>query len=399
MSKFPLLNSIIGKQLAKKSLYKDFPELKIHKCQNVEDKIHLESAMQWLCLAQNVTGVGGVSALYNLNKKEWGNPYRETTGYIIPTFLSYYKITGDKNFEKRALEMGSWEIEEQLPDGSYGEVSSENLTKNPPLNKKVFNTGQVILGLCSLYDYTKEKKYITTAIKSAEWLLSIQEKDGRWEKYTTQGAKTYHSRVAWSLLEVFKRTGIDRYKKSAEKNLKWVIKQQNQNGWFNNCSLSEENKPWTHLIAYTISGLLESSIINRSKKCFDSAYSAAEKLLEKYNIHKPFAFNFLSGSFDDKWESRDKYSCLTGDAQIAIIWLKLYGLTKEERFKIAADRIIDQINKTQILDGVHEEVNGGIFGSFPPEGDYCGFAILNWATKFFADAVMLKSDLNRNLLG
>jgi len=367
-------------------IYSNFPELKIkHPIQ--KDVAHLEAAMKWLCLAQDETKVGGVSALYNLQKKKWGNAYRETTGYIIPTFINYSKISKNQDFEKRALEMGIWELNQQLSDGSFGEES-----KDGGMKRKIFNTGQVMLGMCFLYDYTKDNRYLSSAKKSAEWLVHNQEKNGSWENHTTKGARTYHSRVAWPLLEVYKRTGENKSKISAEKNLQWVLGQQMENDWFKNCSLGEENKPWTHLVAYTIRGLLESSNLNGSREIFDSAYKSAKRMLEEYNKRTSFKFNYLPGTFDENWKSKDKYSCLTGDMQMAIIWLKLFNITKEEPFKIGAQRIINQVKETQILKSAHKELVGGIAGSFPIEGDYASFTILNWATKFFADAIMLKMD-------
>src|SRR5512138_3460019 len=47
---------------------------------------HLEATMAWLCRAQDATGVGAVSAFYDVRAGSWGPPYPETTGYIIPTF-------------------------------------------------------------------------------------------------------------------------------------------------------------------------------------------------------------------------------------------------------------------------------------------------------------------------
>ena len=196
-------------------VYLNFPELRsTRKASNEE--IHLKAAMAWLCLAQDESKCDGILSLYNLDKKSWGKPYRETTGYIIPTFINYSKKSGIKEFEERALRMGEWELKEQLNDGSYGEE-----TISGQIRKKVFNTGQVMLGLCSLYDHTGEEKYLKAVIKSAEWLLSIQENNGSWQQFTTAGARTYHSRVAWSLLEVYKRTGNKKYKEAAEKNIEW----------------------------------------------------------------------------------------------------------------------------------------------------------------------------------
>jgi hypothetical protein len=129
----------------------------------------------------------------------------------------------------------------------------------------------------------------------------------------------------------------------------------------------------------------------------DAAYKSAKIILEKYNEQASPPFKLLPGTLDEKWESKDRYSCLTGDMQMAIIWLKLFNITKKKSFKDGAERMIDQVKETQILESVHKELMGGIAGSFPIEGDYASFTMLNWATKFFADALMLKMDANISL--
>jgi hypothetical protein len=51
------------------------------------DEVHLAAAMAWLVRAQVASENKGVSAGFHL-LRGWAPPYPETTGYIIPTFLS-----------------------------------------------------------------------------------------------------------------------------------------------------------------------------------------------------------------------------------------------------------------------------------------------------------------------
>ncbi len=39
-----------------------------------------------------------------------------------------------------------------------------------------------------------------------------------------------------------------------------------------------------------------------------------------------------------------------------------------------------------------ETVRGGVYGSWPVGGEYCRFEIINWAVKFFIDALNEESD-------
>lgn len=350
----------------------------------MEDEVHLKNAINWLSKAQEVTNCGGVSCYYDIITKKWGKPYRETTGYIAETFIDYFHYTNNKIYLENAIKMGDWEISVQCDDGAFGEVK-----KDGTIGKKIFNTGQIIIGLISLYKETKDEKYLNAAKKAGLWIIKNQDQDGSWKNFSTLGPKTYDARVAWPLLQIYKVTNDNVFLEASKKSIQWIIKQQLSNYWFDNTSLSEENKPWTHLIAYTINGLIEYYNISddKDKKIFDSFYNSANKLLEIFLQNDK---QLLPCTFDKDWKSEDKYSCLTGDAQLAIVWLQIYNITKEKKFFDGAEKMINLVKKTQIIETTNENIRGGIFGSSPIDGDYGSFLLLNWAAKFFADSLILK---------
>lgn len=123
---------------------------------------------------------------------------------------------------------------------------------------------------------------------------------------------------------------------------------------------------------------------------------AAEKIMLAYELRKvsPKAMpQYLPAIFDDHWKSRSKYSCLTGNAQMAIIWLKLYQKNGDARLLNAALKIIDQLKQKQNIDSPNEGIKGAIPGSNPIWGKYFKYYYPNWATNFFADAIMLQESI------
>lgn len=361
------------------------------------DNEHLQAAMEWLCRAQDITGSDGVSGGYFFSKG-WMSPYPETTGYIIPTFLQYGSLNGDANYNERAIKMGDWEIEIQLPSGAVRGGMSIN---EYPI---VFNTGQVILGWASLYRETKLNRFLDAAIKAANWLLSVQDNDGKWSKHTYENIPhVYHSRVTWSLLEIYKLTNDEKYKIAAEKQIFWALSQAKENAWFSHMGFTLNETPLTHTIAYTLRGLLESSFFVEEeikKKLLSMVREASEKIMMRYELRKKQPYSkprYLYATLNEKWKSNDNYSCLTGNVQIAIIWLKLYKINNDARFLNAALKIIDQVKTTQLLDNRNLAIRGGIAGSYPVWGKYWRFSYLNWSTKFFADAIMLQESIMKEI--
>ena len=361
------------------------------------NEIHLNEAMKWLCFAQDITKCGGVSAGYSMDTG-WRPPYPETTGYIINTFLNYSDFTGDEYFLNRAVKMGDWEIEIQMPDGAVRGGTGIN---NYPV---VFNTGQVILGWTSLYSKTKDERFRIAAKKAADWLIKVQDNDGKWSKHEFNNKPhAYHTRVAWPILKVYALTNDEKYKESALRNLNWVLSHVKDNGWFDNMGFVKDQHPFTHTIAYTLRGFLESTFYldEDLRKCILShVIKASENIMVSFELKKKSLYSmphYLAGNLNSNWKQASSFSCLTGNVQLAIIWLKLYKLTNDSRYLNSALKIIDHDKAKQDLKSKNPGIRGAIAGSFPAWGNYMQYSYPNWATKFFADAIMLQELTMRKL--
>lgn len=348
----------------------------------LSNKEHLHAAIEWLCKAQDVTKTGGVSAGYSL-ENGWLPPYPETTGYIIPTFIKYSKITSNKEYFERAIRMADWEIEIQLPNGG---VRGDMGINSYPV---VFDTGQVISGWASLFKETGNENYRNAAMKAGDWLISVQDEDGKWSKYEYNNVQhSYCSRVAWQIFKISSITNDEKYKIAAEKNIDWVLSLHKGNGWFEGMGFEWNDIPFTHTIAYTLRGLLESSFYLQEEKknrIISIVKTSAENILACYESSK----KMLAGTIDSNWKSASSYSCLTGNAQVSIIWLKLYKLTGEIKFLNAGKKLLEQVISKQDLGSTNLGIKGAIAGSFPIWGKYREYSYPNWAAKFFADALML----------
>ncbi len=364
--------------------------------ENLSDEEHLTASITWLQKAFEVKNKKGVSAAFNLIESEWMVGYPETTGYIIPTFIAYSEFTGNDEFLQDAIKMGEWEISLQWENGGIGE---------PPgvygLKPRVFNTAQVMLGWLALYEKTSGKKFLDATIKSANWLVEIQENNGSWKQNTYMGSKTYHSRVAWVLVETFKKTGEIKFLRSAEKFLNWLYSKTFDNGWFSDTSLSHPEKPWTHLYAYTIYGLselLHSNISeNDKKKIVEILNSASEnivKLIENPNKN----YLGLPGEFTQDFSPDYNWTCLTGSAQTAIFLRRFGNAIDNKKYIEASDKLVAETKSAQYLKTENQNIFGGIGGSYPINGGYSPFTIPNWAVKFFADSLLLKITENKNYI-
>jgi rhamnogalacturonyl hydrolase YesR len=344
----------------------------------------LAKAVNWLLHSQESMTDEGFGS-YHIIKK-WTTSYVETSGYIIPTLLNY--ATGEQNegIIKKMVASGNWLVSIQKPSGGW---QGEYIADNRP--EVVFNTGQVIRGLLVIYQETKDKKYLDSATKACDWLCEIQEQEGYWKKFAFRGVpRVYDSYIDAPLLEIYKVTGNELYKEKALKNINWIIDtKQLGNGWFEDCdnTIKRNDKPILHTIAYTIDGLLDSGLILNDQKIINAATKSADKLFELFSKRK-----YLSGRFDRNWEGSQSIIC-TGCAQTAIIWLKLFKLTKNAQYLNAAMKMNDILIFIQDR-GINESPDtfGAIPGSYPIWGRYEPFSFPNWATKYFADSLLLEKE-------
>lgn len=356
------------------------------------DREHLAAALDWLCRAQDVTGGGGVSAGYHL-ARGWRPAFPETTGYIIPTFLSAADEFQREDCRERAVRMGDWEMDIQLDSGAV----RGGVGLNPdPL---VFDTGQVILGWMALHRTTGKDRYLEAAARAADWLADIQDQDGGWSRHTFQGlARVYHARVAWAVLSVYDRTGQEGYRRCGQRHVEWVLSQATETAWFRRMAFDDNSVPLTHTIAYTLRGLWECARLLGDERTPQLVGRACDGIIERYRLAEGGAIEdspaFLPATLNENWDpGDDSYSCLTGNVQLALLWLKIYRAGGDDRYCRAAQRLITGVKTTQSLTTRSGAIRGGVPGSRPVWGGYLSHAYPNWAAKFLADALMEYLDL------
>jgi uncharacterized protein YyaL (SSP411 family) len=355
----------------------------------VETEKHLRSAMQWLCRAQDAAG-RGISYGYGF-LTGWWPAYPETTGYAIPTFLRYARFTGDKDYVERARSMAEWELTLQTEDGGFagGHIGSNG--SHPGV---AFDTGQILQGLVAIYRETGDETFLRAAERAGKWLVLHLPEEGAWRdalpNQQQARPRAYNARTSWALLELAEVTKCEQYRAAGQRSLAWVLNCQLSNGWFRENSFKVGRPALTHTIAYVLEGLIESWSYLQKPRLLEATLLGAEELRKQFERR-----GGLPATFAENWESFDRYSCVTGCAQTALVWLRLFEVTGEKRFRDAARRMNQHLKTVQIPSGTDPSAEGGIPGSHPIYGAYEPLRLPNWAAKFFADSMLAEIQLTR----
>lgn len=348
-------------------------------------RVGLKAAVEWLARAQDATDTGGVSAYYDMKNHRWAAAYPETTGYIIPTFFRYAEFSRQDEYCERAVRMAAWESDIQFPEGGVRAGFADASQPVPT----IFNTGQVLFGWLSAWQHTREPRFYDSLKRAAAWLLAAQDADGAWRRFASPYAahrlNTYNTRVAFALARTGSVLGEAGYLDAAIKNVRWALTQMHTNGWFENNDLEDNTRPLTHTIAYATRGILEVGLIADDHTFVDAAIRTARAIAQTQRRD-----GALPGRLDSDWRPASRWTCVTGNAQMAIIWQRLARETGDQGWALSAKRANEFNQSVQDASAVDLGIRGGIPGSYPRRGAYMSYRFPNWAAKFFADALLLQ---------
>ncbi|KPL06493.1 hypothetical protein AMJ85_10380, partial [candidate division BRC1 bacterium SM23_51] len=375
-----------------------WPSIRTDEIGQIDAMESIRAALGWIVRSQDVRRTanddGGSSAWFSVASRKWAPSYPETTGYIIVTLLEALDTLECEpdlrcEIEERAKRMARWLLTLQLPNGAFpgGQASGAGPCPN------FFNTAQILSGLLAAGLRWNESAFLAAAERAADWMCSIQNADGTWERdIYDRSCRAYYAHAVWPLaaasrIETFRRAA--QYRKAAQKFVDWVLSRQRDNGWVERSSLftAEMRAEYSilHTIAYTIEGLLELGATLAEEKCCAAALLAAERLMRRFEID-----GVLWAEYDERWRPFANYICVTGCAQMGRIWGRCYELTRDVRYLNAMLKMNDCLRAVQPRDRAPEEIRGGFPGSIPIYGKYQPNQWPNWPVKFALDSFLIE---------
>jgi uncharacterized protein YyaL (SSP411 family) len=279
--------------------------------------------------------------------------------------------------------MADWELSIQLADGGF----QGGIYGSVPVSYSTFVTGQVLFGLVEAYRKWQLEPFRDAAVRAGNFLLACLDENGRFVRgyshFCAPGPKAYEVRTGLALAELGLLTGDDTYTNAASRMADYALSCQQQNGWFAENGLDYHDKPLTHTIGYTLEGLHGIGNLLKRPDCIDAVRCTLDSIADL--VHEN---GFFAGRWDRSWRPAVDWACLTGNAQIAGVFLRMNSDSGDKTYLNSADRLIRFLCWTQETKETVPALSGGISGSYPFNGEYGKWCVLNWATKFFADSMM-----------
>lgn len=349
-----------------------------------DDRTHLLASLHWIADAYQASGKRGVPASYSFEAGLLPS-YPETSGYIIDSLLAASDYLGDASYLEMAFSLGRWEADIQLANGGV-RVGKESC--DFPF---VFDTGMVLLGMSSLYQRRPEPWIRDFLVQASNWLVEVQGEDGLWPAFCYKNIPhAYHTKVAWALVRTARVLDDEKLLEAARKNIRAVLSLKRENGWFDLMAFTRHEPPYTHTIAYMLQGFMgiaqESPDTELNRLVVGETRAFSQKLLGLFRFDGgPVVF---PGEINDRWEGNYSYTCLTGNAQLAGVFLDLFAIHPEAKYRKAGCDLIDTVKSAQHLSRSTFPTRGGIPGSFPIWGKYHPFEYPNWAPKFLIDSLL-----------
>ncbi|HHJ49580.1 MAG TPA: hypothetical protein ENJ88_01570 [Phaeodactylibacter sp.] len=352
---------------------------------------HLELALQWLRRSMEVCDCRGSSAFYSPWRhpvKRWAPAYPETTGYLLPTLLRARRLVESAWVDACVERAGEWLLDTALEGGAFPELYGH--TGKPSL----FNTGQILLGLTALWRENKDARYQATIERALEWMLA--------ERWQQRPHPTYFSRAWWGALVAARSLGNEQAEMEIAEVLEELLSRFRANGTLRAWGFQAAGKAYTHTIAYSLRGFYEAGKLLQRIEWADKVWHSLQQIEELYNRRGK-----LAGSYDENWKGRYSFICVTGHAQLSLLY-KLVAEDVEEDFadfypsaedvrptgdeahlpllKMSA-ALLQTALKAQVRKG-SQNLRGAVPGSVPFYGPYMPMRYPNWAAKFLADACM-----------
>lgn len=364
-------------------------------------------ALDWLIKSgiqnnnyKNTSEFGAYNAWFNSKKKKYSYMYSEISGYLITSMIYHYKISKKPIFLKSAKHSADWLINNaQHENGGFlclFLVDNNLKYKHKESLIYSFDNGVIITGLVNLYKETKDKRYLKSAIRSADFMCDFFFKKSNQIKpiYDLNKKKfienknewsmvsgSYHTKIAMGYLNLYKLTKIKKYLICGKKILDTYSKKQKTNGEF----YSTKSSTNLHPHCYSAEGYWACGKFLNNSTYKNIALKSIKWVLKNMNSHGfPPRLKFKK-----KLNFNERIDVLSQTLRLIVLNKKNLGLNNSENLKIK--KLTNNILQYQNLKKKLKREKGGFFWGKKSNGKNTS-DINTWTTAFAIQSLSILND-------
>jgi hypothetical protein len=203
-----------------------------------------------------------------------------------------------------------------------------------------------------------------------------------WTELHHQRKRSFYTRAIWALLEGQKEIEKTDIKDFCQEALASFQAEIEPNGWIQHWEFEGQDFAFTHTMAYTWRGFLESGFLLKDNSIIEAALLSFELFLKQVSSETS-----LVGAYHKNWQTDESFICLPGTFQLSVLAFRAFEISGNEEYKKWG--AIFWENGNDALPKTAWGKPGGIFGSNPIGGKYMPWKQPNWGAKFYLDALYL----------
>ncbi len=343
----------------------------------------IKRAKKWLIFSgiQNLDSnfldvKGGFNSWYDIDKENYFYTYSEISGYSIITLLFLNSFEKNNLYFLRAILSSEWLLDKASHKSGGVKtryyLDRENAPESYDFSSGMihsFDNGIALSGLMELYKSTLEYRYLKTAIRIGDFLISLMQKeDGSfyasyshrdesfkdsYDKWSTQSG-SYHAKIVIGLLKLYDATKDEKYKEASLRLCNFALGLQESNGQF----ISYYGTKDTHLHphCYSAEGLLYAGLYLNNEDYLRNAAHATKWVLDIQMSNGGIPSMFV----DNKFIGEERSDILAQALRLGIIMLHLNLI--ENRYKENLRKLAERLISFQYRNNDTKDDGGFFYG-------------------------------------
>ncbi|MBU0766518.1 glycoside hydrolase family 127 protein [Patescibacteria group bacterium] len=255
------------------------------------------------------------------------------TSSLIYTLFKLYDLNQDPKLWEQIEKSMEYVLSMQMLDEDSKRFGAFHYSFNLETQERerkfvVGTTSKTIFTLLEMYQRTKEERYLESAQKAADWLLTMQKDDGSMKSYvvdrdgkwffSTKESTLYNGQVLSALSRMYRVTNDERYKEVAEDIADFLFAKVEKDG----CYIGDDYRPNNPISSsWFVMSMLDYYLAASDEEVRDTVFTCATDLVGRQHVNESDLSTF------GRWEASLSTS---GAGWISEILVEVYHLCLEE---------------------------------------------------------------------